>query len=1065
MTATLAAPTRTAQLEALQRVGAALASAATPEDVARAVIHEARAATNARTAAMWSVEDGALVLLREIGWTDGLRAAYARVSLSDDVPVAECVRRREPLWFDSRDAFRAAYPDAEATTRRTDDGRELAFVCMPLVVEGAALGALSFVFDPGRTLDGEDRRCLWMLGRQAAQATARARAYARERRARVLVQQLQVATAALSQAATAQEVARVVVDQAVESFGAAVGGVWLLDADARTLRAVYDRGVPEEHASFRSFSVDADLPVAAAVRTGRPSWFPDLDAYERAHPGIAALARAAGRAQYAVATFPLADDRAGASSIVFGALALSFADRVPHDDERDTFAALAQQTAGALLRARALESARREERRFRTLVVASAQVVFTADPAGRPADDGATWCAFTGQSAEDFRAGRTFEAVHEDDRERVRRAWEEAVAGARVFETQHRLRRSDGTYVPVVARATPVLDENGVVQEWIGTVTDVGAREAALRARERSADRLRIVQQVTAELSRAVTPAEIGAVFLNHAVAAFGAAAGTVSTTSSDGALVLAASAGLSRFEAEALARPSVDAPLPVCAAVRDGAPIWLSSAEECRRAFPAVLALDAGRLNALAALPLATARGTIGALTLRFPSTRAFDEEERDQLGALAALVAQAVERARVYDAERRSNEHLRILAQASARLSSTLDYERTLHNVVELVVPALADFAFFDVVEADGQVRRVARADDPAKQAVLDGSRWARSERTDLNLCALSTGRVGLHGRIDDAFRRRMAASPAHLEVLRRLELSAMLTVPFEVRGALAGALTLCMGESRRVYDEADVGTVLDLSQRAAMAVDNARLLQESRDAVRVRDDFLAIAGHELNTPIATLKVQLHGFRSASELSERSRARVDVVERQADRLAKLVAQLLDVSRIGAGRLVLEPEPVDLAEVVRDVVHRCEDDRARVGSALELQLTSVVGNWDRLRLDQVATNLIANALKYGRGRPVRVAVEQVEGRARLVVEDQGIGIAPDRVARLFQRFERAVSRDYGGFGLGLWIARQIVEASGGDVRVHSVPDVGSAFVVELPVAGAGAARVPMVPR
>jgi signal transduction histidine kinase len=173
--------------------------------------------------------------------------------------------------------------------------------------------------------------------------------------------------------------------------------------------------------------------------------------------------------------------------------------------------------------------------------------------------------------------------------------------------------------------------------------------------------------------------------------------------------------------------------------------------------------------------------------------------------------------------------------------------------------------------------------------------------------------------------------------------------------------------------------------------------------------------------------------------------------MRRSVERLARLVSSLLDISRIGAGRLDFEIEETDLAEVAREVVDRFQDEARRAGCTLLLEAEPAHGRWDPVRLDQVLTNLLSNAIKYGPGKPVVVRVESRPDKATLSVEDRGIGISERDQRRIFQRFERAVSkRNYGGFGLGLWIVRHIVEALGGTVRVESVPGEGATFIVEL---------------
>ncbi|MCP3141554.1 sensor histidine kinase [Pyxidicoccus xibeiensis] len=235
--------------------------------------------------------------------------------------------------------------------------------------------------------------------------------------------------------------------------------------------------------------------------------------------------------------------------------------------------------------------------------------------------------------------------------------------------------------------------------------------------------------------------------------------------------------------------------------------------------------------------------------------------------------------------------------------------------------------------------------------------------------------------------------------------------------------------------------------------------RTEQALQEAVRMREEFLSIASHELRTPLATLSLQatslLRAFQAPPELrvpEARMLKRAESLKRQVARLEALVSGLLDVSRLTSGKLELQPEEVDLRQLAEDLVERFSETaegpaRLRLDAPLP-----VVGHWDRLRLEQVLTNLVTNALRYGRDRPVEVRVEGTPAVARLQVRDEGIGIAEEAQERIFGRFERAASgRNYGGLGLGLWLTRQLVEAMQGSVSVRSRPGEGSTFTVELP--------------
>ena len=1032
--------TRRAREAILQRLGEALASATTREEVATALVTEGGAGLGAQTAAIWLTgeEPATLSIVAQRGYSAAMLEAFERVPVDSPLPIARCVRTREPLWFESRRSYEREFPAQESQTRSLSDARDMAFVCMPLVVDDVALGAFAFVFGVDRVFDDSDRHFVWMLARQCAQCIARAEAFTRERRARKLIEDLQSATAALSSAVSEQEIARALVDCAFHNFGADVAGVWILERER--VNALYVRGLRDQLARYRSFPFALRVPINDTIRDGEPIVFTDEESYRRAYPDAVAEASEVGLTRGAMLSLPLRDETG-----TYGAVTFGFAEsHALGADEMRTLHALAHQGQIALARSRAYERARHEETRFRTLVVASAQIVYTTDAQGSP-QDSPSWCTFTGQSAERWLSGAGFQAIHEDERERVRVLWQSQVEGGESFEARYRLRRHDGVYVPVLSRATPVIDHEGRIREWIGTVTDISEQVRAEHARERSTERLALMQQITSELSRALTQEDVARHFLRRVREPFGAWTATLALSLEDGSLGVVA-IGADPQAATWLESAQIAAASPLSEVVRENQPRWLLASQDL-----AGVRCTCGACAAMLALPLAAHGRVLGAFALCFRNERELDLEEQAHLLALAAQCGQALERARLYEVELRSNEQLRVLIEASARLSESLDYEHTLRLVVELVVPMFADFAFFDLVEGNDQVRRTALARDPKKQAILDASRWRPSRRADLNVSALSSGKLVVYKTIDAPLLRKMADSEEHLAVLRTLELCAMVSVPLERRGIVCGALTLCMGESKRSYLDRDVLTAVDLARRAALAVEQARLFAESCEGVRVRDEFLSLAGHELNTPLATLKLHLYGLRAAGDLSPKHQSRLDTAERQVERLTVLVAQLLDVSRVGAGGLTLLTEHFDLADVVKEEATRQEAERARVGSELRLDVESATGRWSRTRLQQVVSNLLRNAIKYGRGRPIHVRLLAQTDSVTLVVRDEGIGIAADRLARIFGRFERAVSRDYGGFGLGLWLCRQIIEASGGNIHVESTLGTGSVFTIVLP--------------
>ena len=250
---------------------------------------------------------------------------------------------------------------------------------------------------------------------------------------------------------------------------------------------------------------------------------------------------------------------------------------------------------------------------------------------------------------------------------------------------------------------------------------------------------------------------------------------------------------------------------------------------------------------------------------------------------------------------------------------------------------------------------------------------------------------------------------------------------------------------------------GAVTGMMGVAVEVTEQVLARRRTEESLRARDEFLSIVSHELRTPLSTLRLQTASLLRAAGrdgfASVDPAAKLTLIHQQLDRLERLITDLVEVTRISSGRLELKREPFALGDLVHDVAARFADELAAAGCAVTLALEpGVAGRWDYFRIDQVVTNLVTNAMKYGKGAPIELAVRRADGGAELTVRDGGVGIAPEEQARIFDRFERASSaRSFGGLGLGLWIAHKIVTAHGGTITVKSVLGHGATFTVRLP--------------
>lgn len=399
----------------------------------------------------------------------------------------------------------------------------------------------------------------------------------------------------------------------------------------------------------------------------------------------------------------------------------------------------------------------------------------------------------------------------------------------------------------------------------------------------------------------------------------------------------------------------------------------------------------------------------------LRFKDGRVFDRYSMPQL--VAGDVVGRVWSFRDVTERESLLRRATFLADAT-RLLSSLDVRTALTSVAHLAVPYLGELCAVDLIH-EGSPERV---------VVAGGGDSGRAPE-------LRAGALGGHSII------YTAGSRSHL------------AIPLMCRDEPVGALTFVAPLSRQ-YTKADLDLPEELGRRIALSIDNARLYEGARRAITGRDEFLSIAAHEIRGPLASMHLAVQGLMRGSLPPASMRTALEVLQREDRRLGRFVDELLDLGRIRSGQLHFELEEVDLGTVVRDVVSRLSGELAQARSAVTVKTEgAMTGEWDRFRVEQVVTNLLSNAMKYGEGKPIDISAVRSGDRAILKVVDHGIGIEPTMLGKIFDPFQRVVdARNYGGLGLGLYIAKTIIDGLAGTITVDSRLGAGSTFTVQLPV-------------
>lgn len=1090
-----AAEQAAARTERLQAVTAALSEALTPEQVAAVVVDQGLSALDAKASIVVLLSDDGTMLdvIGSIGYPRQVMAQWQRFPVDQPVPLAEAVRTGEPVWLASLDERVQRYPHlAEVYAASSYEG----WISLPMKVESRVIGGISWSFADQHTLNDQERDFMLALAGQCAQAIMRAQLYEAERTARTAAELAQQRLAFLAEASAGlatsldyattlanlarfavprladmclvdviehdQQVHRVAVahrDPLKEALAQEIARRYppmlkrtsLLGMTLTENRSLVLETVPESTVVYIVQS-DEHRALLEALGPQRSLMLVSLVARGRVFGALTFVISETERV-YTQADLTLAEDLARRAALAIDNAWLY------HEAEQEI--AQRKQTQAEL---------RRSEEQLRLITEALPVLISYVDAEHRYRFNNKAYEERFGRPRAELTGKHLRDVLSEPVYTELLPYIHAALSGETVtFQSRTHYvggwRDVETTYIPDIGpQGTPV--------GFVVLVNDITESK-------RSEQSQRFLAEASALLAASLDYETTLASVARLAVPQL-ADWCTVDMVNDDGMIRRLAVAHVDPQKvalAEELRRrfpPDPHSPYGVAQVLRTGKAQL--TAEITDEMLTALIPDDKSELLEITRalglrssmlVPLITRGRTVGVMTfVAAESDRRYSERDLVLAEDLAHRAALAVDNAGLYRASQEAvsatmmyAEQLRGLTQAALAINAALSLNqvldivtaqaRTLIGAHQAVSSFTSDSNLSQAINTISLSERYAAWHDYA--TLPDGSGiYMQVCRTNKPM-RLTQAELESH----PAWRGFSGEAAAHPS------LRGWLAAPLIGRGGRNIGLIQLSDKYTGEFTESDEAILVQLAQMASVAIENARLYQDAQEAILIRDDFLSIASHELKTPLTSLQLQAqsllrqaHKGNLTTVAPERLVSKLELIDQQATRLTKLANDLLDVARIRAGRIDFRLEELDIASVVQEVVERFEEQFVLAGCSVELRAdTPVLALSDRLRIEQVITNLLSNALKYGAGNPIEIVVAADAENAQITIQDHGIGIAPEHLERIFVRFERAVSaRNYGGLGLGLYIVRQIVESLGGTIRVASEPEVGSVFTVTLPL-------------
>jgi PAS domain S-box-containing protein len=1072
----------------LQVITSALSNLIDVQSVAKVLVHQSLAALPAAHAGLLAlvVEDGAWVEIQYAsGYNDTSMNNWRRMSATDmTLPIVYGIAQGTPLFLKSRDEWKALSPE------NPDLMTSASLALVPLVINDTVIGSLVLSFDQPQEFTPEARSFLANVAQQGAHAIERSRLYESESKARAQAESRQRQLQFLAQASellassldyettlehTAQLAVPMVADWCV---------IDLVEKDGSLREVTVYHPDSEKAAAVKrlraKFRPDESRPNAARMvaQSGKPILIPKISWEDIAKGANISdedtLELLRSIDIKSLLYVPLKSWR-GVLGVI--SLTLNESNRYYSQDDVTMAEELARRASNAIENSVLYREVVEQRERLGTSLNSIGDALIATDEQGRitlmnPVAQELTGWPLADAAGKDI--GEIFNIINESSRKEVESPVTRVLReGIIVGLANHTLLITrDGREVPIDDSGAPIRDEAGKIIGVILVFRDITERTRLEKDREaltrqmRSAARQAIrLQEITAALSSAITVTDIATIVINLTRETLGADSATLIQRINDTTLRMIEAVHSVANIKEQWQEFSIDADMPMSKAVKEAIPLWIESVQEWHDNY----SMPINVVNqAWATLPLIVKNKAIGAIGMAFAEPHHFSDDEKQFMLTLAGQCAQALDRTLLYEAERaarreaeQAQHRLSFLAKASQLLGSSLDYDATFKNLKALILPDLADIYTIDVQREDDTMARVALgATSPEVEELVReiDRRFPPDMKAIIASPQYQSGEPILFAEITPNFIAATVPNEEHRALLTTLNATTEILIPLHIRDRSIGIITVLRCGNKPHYNEQDTLLIQELSYRAAQAIENAQLYAQSRQAVRLRDEFLSVAAHELKTPITSMR----GFAQSllRQLSkrgtfdqERVQHGLQVIETQSVKLSKLVSQLLDISRIEAGRLTLERQDCDLVPVLQSVVSQLQKDTDNH----TITLTSPDAHllWiDPLRIEQVVINLVDNAIKYSPdGGKIDLSLLVADNqKTHLSVRDYGIGIPKPHRAHLFNRFYQAHGEGHlGGMGLGLFICKQIVELHGGQIEAQFPDDGGTRFIITLP--------------